>query len=293
MGRLIEELSAGPARIRVDIIGSDLPEHVLDNMDFLAYRIAQIRTEPDVLLEVPDIEWDRNPAASTVSWDGHTMRFGGDWASGPLQKAMVTLLALRLEDHGLHPFHSAAVHYRDRTILFLGGESNHGKSMCQIEACRRGGLLVSTETTVIDEQGVAVLGSKTVFLKSRAKGTERADKASPDRGAEKFFGEMPTWDDYEGSTNVDVVVVPSIDGNFETSTVEMIPFEKQYQAFHSMQNYFLLNELLAPGLPIPVVDTGELRQRRADFARRFCERPFFLIRAATPQLLLDETDGIL
>jgi hypothetical protein len=49
--------------------------------------------------------------------------------------------------------------------------------MSQIEACRRGGKLISTETTVIDEAGVAVAGSKTIFLKSRAKGTERADKA--------------------------------------------------------------------------------------------------------------------
>ena len=49
------------------------------------------------------------------------------------------MLALRMEAVGLHPFHASAVRYHDRTILFLGGESNHGKSMGQIEACRRGG----------------------------------------------------------------------------------------------------------------------------------------------------------
>ena len=42
--------------------------------------------------------------------------------------------------------------YRDKTILFLGGESNHGKSMGQLEANRRGAQLVSTETTVIDDE---------------------------------------------------------------------------------------------------------------------------------------------
>ncbi|HZD22341.1 MAG TPA: hypothetical protein VE569_02915, partial [Acidimicrobiia bacterium] len=136
-------------------------------------------------------------------------------------------------------------------------------------------------------------GSKTVFLKSRAKGTERADKASPDRGAEKFFGEMPTWENHETPTKVDVVIIPSIDGNYETSTVEMTSFERQFQAFHSVQNYFLLNELLAPGIPMPVVDTEGLRENRAEFVRQFCERPFYLIRAATPQLVLDETDAIL
>src|SRR5207249_9400408 len=104
------------------------------------------------------------------------------------------MLTLRLEATGLHPSHSSAVRYRDRTLLFLGGESNHGKSMGQIEANRRGALLVSTETTVIDEDGRAVMGSKDVYLKKRAKGTERADKAAPNVGVQKFFGSMPTWD---------------------------------------------------------------------------------------------------
>ncbi|MGH9051903.1 MAG: hypothetical protein ACRDWX_02605 [Acidimicrobiia bacterium] len=292
MARLSEEMSAGPARIRIDVEGSEVPEHTLENMDFLNYRLADVRLEPEVTLEEPDLIWERDGPV-TVSWDGRAMRFGGDWAAGPLQKAIVTMLALRMEARGLHPFHSSAVRYQDKTVLFLGGESNHGKSMCQIEACRRGGQLISTETTVIDERGTAVMGSKTLFIRSRSAGTERADKAAPDRGVEKFFGEMPTWDDYEGPSNVDVVIVPAIDGNFDPSSVEMIPFEKQFQTLHSLQNYFLLNELLAPGLPMPIVDTEDLRSKRADFVERFCERPFFFVRAATPQVVLDETDRVL
>lgn len=292
MARLSEEMSAGPARIRIDVKGSEVPEHTLENMDFLNYRLADVRLEPEVTLEEPDLIWERD-GPMTVSWDGRAMRFGGDWAAGPLQKAIVTMLALRMEARGLHPFHSSAVRYQDKTVLFLGGESNHGKSMCQIEACRRGGQLISTETTVIDERGTAVMGSKTLFIRSRSAGTERADKAAPDRGAEKFFGEMPTWDDYEGPSNVDVVIVPAIDGNFDPSSVEMIQFEKQFQTLHSLQNYFLLNELLAPGLPMPIVDAEELRSKRADFVERFCERPFFFIRAATPQVVLAETDRFL
>lgn len=293
MARLVEELAAGPARIRVDVIGSDVPAHTLDNTDFLDYRLTRVEIQPDISLDRPDLVWDRDAGALDVRWDGQTMTFRGDWPPGPLQKAIVTMLALRLEDQGLHPFHSSAVRYRDRTVLFLGGESNHGKSMCQIEACRRGGKLVSTETTIIDGDGVAVTGSKTVFLKSRATGTERADKSSPERGAERFFGELPTWDDYDAPTNVDLVIVPAIDGNFETSTVEMIPFERQYQTLHSMNNYLLLNELLAPGIPMPVVDNEDARRRRAAFAESFCERPFFFIRAATPQLVVDETEQVL
>jgi len=198
-----------------------------------------------------------------------------------------------LEKLGLHPFHASAVRYRDRTVLFLGGESNHGKSMGQIEACRRGALLVSTETTVIDDTGLAVVGSREPFLKKRTEGTERADKAAPDRGVSKFFGSMPTWEIHTEPSNVDVVVVPAIDGNFDASCVDMIPFERQFQTFHSLQNYLLLNELLAPGIPMPIVDTDPLRRARSDFVQRFSERPFFFVRAATPQVLLDEVDRVL
>jgi hypothetical protein len=185
------------------------------------------------------------------------------------------------------------VRYRDKTILFLGGESNHGKSMGQLEANRRGDLLVSTETTVIDEDGVAVMGSRDVYLKKRAKGTERADKAAPNVGVQKFFGEMPTWQMVDGPTKVDIVIVPAIDGNYDPSMSEMIPFERQFQTLHSLQNYFLLNELLAPGWPMPIVDTEALRRRRAEFVARFAERPYYFVRAANPQVLLDEVEKVL
>jgi hypothetical protein len=177
--------------------------------------------------------------------------------------------------------------------MFLGGESNHGKTMGQIEACRRGALLVSTETTVVDEDGRVVMGSKEPFLKKRTEGTERADKASPDRGVAKFFGRIPSWRIFDEPSTVDVVVVPAIDGNFDPSVTEMIPFERQFQTLHSLQNYLLLNELLAVGQPMPIVDSDPLRKARAAFVARFAERPYFFLRAATPQVLLDQVDELL
>jgi hypothetical protein len=290
--QLSQEFIAGPARLRIDVHGSQPVEDVLADKDFLDYRLADVRIAPAVTLDRPDLVWERD-AAKGIEYDGHRMTFRGDWASGPMQKVVVTMLALRLESEGLHPFHASAVRYRDRTVLFLGGESNHGKSMGQIEACRRGALLVSTETTVIDEDGRVVDGSKHPFLKKRNVGTERADKAGPDRAVEKFFGEMPTWELYTRPDPVDVVIVPAIDGNFDPSSVDMIPFERQFQAFHSLQNYFLLNELLAPGFPMPMVDTAERRAARAAFVERFTDRPFVFVRAATPQVLLDEVERVL
>lgn len=292
MMQLSEEMSAGEARLRVDVYGSHPRDHVLEDMSFLNYRLADVRIEPEVTLSAPAIVWNQD-GAKAISYDGNVMTFDGDWAEGPLQKVIVTMLALRMEAVGLHPFHASAVRYRDKTIVFLGGESNHGKSMGQIEACRRGGRLVSTETTVIDESGRAVMGSKDVFLKKRAKGTERADKAAPNQGVTKFFGEMPTWETYEEPSKVDVVIVPAIDGNFAPSLVEMIPFEAQFQTLHSLQNYFLLNELLAPGWPMPIVDTEALRKKRAGFVQSFCDLPYFFIRAATPQVLMDEVDKVI
>ena len=287
-----EEMSCGPARIRIDVFGGEPTAHVLEDMNCMNYRLADVSGSADVTLPQADIVWNQ-AGDKSVGWDGRVMTFSGPWDEGPIQKVIVAVLALKLEAHGLHPFHASAVRYRNQTILFLGGESNHGKSMGQIEANRRGALLVSTETTVIDEDGVAVMGSKDVYLKKRAKGTERADKAAPNRAVEKFFGSMPTWDVLDGPTRVDVVVVPAIDGNFDPSMAPMIPFERQFQTLHSLQNYFLLNELLAPGWPMPILDTEALRRRRAEFVARFSERPFYFVRAANPQVLLDEVEKIL
>jgi len=290
--QLSEEMSAGPARLRVDVYGTEPIGHVLEDMSFLNYRLADVRISPEVTLGEPDIVWERD-AQKDITYDGRRMTFSGPWPAGPIQKVVVSMLALRMETAGLHPFHAAAVRYGGKTVLFLGGESNHGKSMGQIEACRRGAMLVSTETTVIDDGGRVIVGSKEPFLKKRTEGTERADKAAPDRGVEKFFGSLPGWEIYSEPSNVDLVVVPAIDGNFDPSCTPMIPFERQFQTLHSVQNYFLLNELLAPGFPIPLVDTDPLRRARADFVQRFSERPYYFVRAATPQVLLDEVDRVL
>jgi hypothetical protein len=290
--QLSEEFVAGPASLRVDVVGGEPREHVLVDMHFLTYRLADVRIAPRPTRSEPDIVWHVD-GEKGIDYDGRQITFRGSWPAGPIQKVVVAMLALRMEALGLHPFHASAVRYRDRTVLFLGGESNHGKSMGQIEACRRGALLVSTETTVIDDAGRAVMGSKSAFLRKRTEGTERADKAAPERGVEKFFGEMPTWEIHDAPSNVDVVVVPAIDGNFEPSRKEMIPFERQFQTLHSLQNYFLLNELLAPGLPMPIIDTEPLRRARAAFVERFSDRPYHFVRAATPQVLLDEVDAVL
>ena len=292
MLQLTQEFSAGTGRIRVDVHGSEPVDEVLGDTTFLDYRLAAVEINQESSLPAADIVWDRDATEKAIGYTDGVMTLEGDWFQGELQKVVVAMLALRMEETGLHPFHSSAVRMDDKTVMFLGGESNHGKSMAQIEACRRGGLLVSTETTVTDERGWAVMGSKSVFLKKRAKGTERADKASPERGVEIFFGDMPPIKEYDEVSDIDVVIVPAIDGNFDTSASEMIPFERQFQTFHGLQNYFLLNELLAPGLPMPLIDSTELRSKRAEFVDSFAQRPYHFIRAAGPQALIDEVEKV-
>jgi hypothetical protein len=43
---LTEELSVGPARLRVDVSGAHPPAHVLEDTHFLDYRLAEVHVAP-------------------------------------------------------------------------------------------------------------------------------------------------------------------------------------------------------------------------------------------------------
>jgi hypothetical protein len=61
-----------------------------------------------------------------------------------------------------------------------------------------------------------------------------------------------------------------------------------------MMNYMGLNQLLSPGLVMPILDTEEKRRKRAEFGHRFATpRPYYMIRAAMPQLIFDELEQFL
>ncbi len=293
MLQLSEEFSSGGARLRFDIYGSQPREHVLDELAFLAYRLARVAIEPKTTRPEPDIVWDQDAPGKSIRYDGKTLYLDGEWYQGEVQTTIVSMLALRMEQLGLHPFHSSAIRYRDRAILFISGESNHGKTMSQIEGSRRGGLVISTETTVTDEQGWVVTGSKSVFLRTRAKGTERADKPNQDQGVAKFFDQTPDFITYDEPCDVDLVIVPAIDGNYSTQVSELNRFEREFQTMHSVMDYLGLHLVLAPGIIMPLLDNDALRAKRADFVHRFAVRPYYFIRAANPQLMMDEVEKLL
>ena len=55
--QLSEEFTCGPARLRVDVHGSTQLEHVLEDMNFLNYRLAEVHTAPAVTLPEADLVW--------------------------------------------------------------------------------------------------------------------------------------------------------------------------------------------------------------------------------------------
>lgn len=290
-----EEVCCGDGVVRIDVIGAPQRVHVLDDMAFLNYRLAAVSVRSEIDKTRPDAIWDGAKGEKTISYRNERLSLTGDWSQGELNKIVVSMLTMQMEKSGLHPFHSSAVRYKDKTILFLGGESNHGKTMSQIEGCRRGGLVVSTETTVMDDKGWAIMGSKSVYLRQRAKGTERSDIPNQDEGVSKFFERDPDYVPFSAASNVDLVIMPGIDGHFDTKVAPMIQFEREYQTFHSLMNYMGLNQLLSePGIVMPIIDTDSLRKARGGFCSRFAKaRPYYMIRARTPQVLFDEVEKLI
>lgn len=291
-----EQISSDRAALRIDVIGGPARERLVEDDTFLNYRLGAVKVSHEITKDRPDIVWNYDAAEKNIAYTGGQLILDGFWEEGELNKIMVTMLANEMDLCGLHPFHSSSVVYRGKMILLVGGENNHGKSMSQLEGCRRGGKIFSTETTVTDNDGLALYGSKNLYIRKRAKGTERSDLPDQDQGVAKFFDKEPEMPMVYESAHIDLAIMPGIDGHFDTQVTPMIQFEAAYQSYHSLMNFFGLNQLLCGkyGLAMPIVDTDERRQARAKFCAKFAAgRPYYMIRAKTPQIVFDEIDKII
>lgn len=293
MERRVIEVKADRAKVLIELRSEGPVQDFLLDAEFLNYRLAGVEISEVTTGDEPDLIWNMSKDGKDLSSSGGRVVLEGEWFKGETQRLLVSLLARRMLEKQLYLFHASAVFYRGKAIMFLGGEGNAGKTMSQIEACKRGGKIISTETIVTGRNGEVVMGSKNVFLRNRPKGTERIDKPNQDEGVAKFFAKTPEFALYEKKCNIDLVVLPDIDGNYSTVAGEMSDYEKQYQTFHCLCDYFGLHLLLAPGRPMPILDTEELRQQRADFIRNFAQRPYYFIRGRDPQTIIDEVDRIL
>jgi len=296
MNTYSEEISSNKAVVRIDVVSEVKRSFVVEDDTFLNYRLADVQVSKKITKSKADIIWNVDADVKNIEYKDHILTLDGAWEEGELNKIMVTMLANEMEESGLHPFHSSCVVYKGKTILLVGGENNHGKSMSQLEGCRRGGYIFSTETTVTDEEGIALYGSKNVYIRKRAKGTERSDVPNQDEGVLKFWDKEPEMKYMDGPLKIDIAVVPSIDGHFDTQVVPMEIFEKCYQTFHSLMNFMGLNQLLCGkyGLVMPIIDTDEKRKRRGKFCKKFCDPiPYYMIRAKSPQILFDEIEKLI
>lgn len=291
-----EELRSNKAVLRFDVVGGPARDKIVEDRSFLDYRLGSVDVTTEITKKNADIVWNYDTVDKNINYVNGQLVLDGFWEEGELNKIMVSMLANEMDKCGLHPFHSSSVVYKGKCILLVGGENNHGKSMTQLEGCRRGASIFSTETTVTDEYGLALYGSKNIYVRKRAKGTERSDLPDQDQGVVMFFGEEPHMEMAYDPCHVDLAIMPGIDGHFETQVSPMNQFEASYQSYHSLMNFFGLNQLLCGkyGLAMPIIDEDERRQARARFCAKFAAgRPYYMIRAKTPQILFDKIEEIL
>jgi len=289
-----EQIKADQTAIRLDVISKEPYEQILTDMSFLNYRLGGVERSLETAIPHPDFIWFKDDVEKTIEYAGGRLILRGEWYEGEIQRIIVSFLGSRLFADNRFIFHASAVNYKGKTVMFMGGEGNSGKTMSQIEACKRGATIVSTETLVLAPDGEVINGSKSVFLRVRTKGTERIDKPNQDEGVNKFFSKQPDFNLFEGPTNIDLVVMPDIDGNYATVSGEMSEYEKEYQTFHCLDNYIGSPILLSSGQPMPLFDSTELRYKRAEFIKDFTgKRTYLYIRGIGPQVIIDELDKFL
>ena len=268
MSTFSEQVSSNKAVIRFDVVGGPERTAVAEDMSFLNYRLGSVEVSHEITKEQPDIIWYYDEAVKSIRYENEQLILTSFWEEGELNKIMVTMLANQMDKEGLHPSTPPAWS-RGHGILLVGGENNHGKSMTQLEGCRRGASIFSTETTVMDhETGIALYGSKNIYVRKRAKGTERSDLADQDEGVKMFFGDEPEMPMCYEPTNMDRLSCPASTAGSRPRSGPWASSEAAYQSYHSMMNFFGLNQLLCGkhGLVMPIVDTDERRQDRAPSA---------------------------
>jgi len=283
-------------RLRLDVISESM-ENPIEDLSFLQYRLAGVEEAPDIKLEKPDIIWylDTKSVDITYNNEDKTLTLYGRLPTGDVLKLMLAMLVRKLQEKGIYNFHASAVNYLGRNIMFMAGEENHGKTMGLIEAVRRGGSIIGAESVLVDENLNILKGTKEVFLTRRVRGTERTDLPPAHHGVWKFFDKLPEWRWIENPGKLDLIILPDIDGHYDTFVTKLETYEKMYQTFICLtETFFMMHYMLSSNKPFPIMDYKELRERRLSFVRKIADTlDIYLIRAKTPQILIDEIEKIL
>jgi hypothetical protein len=294
----IEEIESVDARVRIDIYGEKTIREVLGDVAWLSYRLGEAHFCNDLKKPKPDLVWYPEVASKQLNYveNQHLLVLYGGWTPGELQRIILCLLVKCLEENDHYVFHSSIIRHNQMNIMFMSGEANHGKTMSLIESVRRGAEIISTEGTIVDICGKVLAGTKNVFLNTHPKGAERSDIPPAMEGWRKFFDALPQFKIYEGLVeNIDIVILPDIDGNFDTFITELSRFEREYQTFCCLtSSYYQYGVVVSPGIPMPILDDAILRTKRAQFTTDFANRrPYYLIRGRTPNIILNEVEKLI
>ena len=284
----------GPARIRIDVFGGEPREHVLEDMNFMNYRLADVEIAGSVSLPQADIVWQAEGEKS-VAYDGRLDRHLHRAVGGrpdPEDDRGHACAAPGSARAGTRSTRRPCATRARRSCSWAASRTTASRwassrpiaaARCSCRPRRR-----SSTTAAWPRWAARTSISRSAPRARSGRTRPRQTWAWPSSSAR-----CPPGTCIAGPSNVDVVIVPAIDGNFDPSVNEMIPFERQFQTLHSLQNYFLLNELLAPGCRCRCSTARRCATREPQFVERFSERPYFFIRAANPQVLMDEVEKVI
>jgi hypothetical protein len=293
MRKLSEELTIENAKIRIDTFSDQEIRSAAGDPSYLTYRLGPVEISTSLTKAEPDVIW-KMTGDKSLSYQNRKLLMNGFHSEGEVQRMLIALLVKALEDVSLFTFHASACYYGGRCVVFMSGEENHGKTMSLLEVAKRGGEVIAGESLICNKEGSIVSGSPDVFLKRRPTGTERIDKPPPMQGVNKFFDTIPVFKYHKVPTNADLIVLPDIDGNFDAFVGRMESFEKEYQTFHCLGDFYILRSLVSTRIPMPILDDEEHRRGRAAFIADFAKgRPYYFIRGKSPEVIINELDKIL
>jgi len=172
----------------------------------------------------------------------------------------------RQESFGICSISSSSVYKNNKAIIFIGGETNLGKTSCALELVRNGFRLYSDEKTLIDlEKATLSGGSRDVVWRK-----EILRKRFLENGEfSKLF--------YEGRTspNIKAIILPHTDNGLKEPVIQQFDpldlfwiltkeFCRRIRGNTKFINYY---EYL-----LPSIDTEELAQKRIKLTREFAKK---------------------
>jgi len=73
---------SGDGVVRIDVVGGEKREHILEEMTFLNYRLADVKLRSEIKKQKPDIVWNIETPQKAIRYDGAQLTLDGIWEQG-------------------------------------------------------------------------------------------------------------------------------------------------------------------------------------------------------------------